>query len=325
MSRLPVFAFLLMLFNSCSNNQSAPPAVKSGFDFQTFSKPYGAAQVPYELSDSVLLRNKDTSRIDPELLKPFIADSILKKMFGKITGIRFIPMQRLLSKKGDRYFITKAVSGVRTASLLTVFAKNSDTAVSMLFLAPDSDPATDQSTTLDNAYSVSKNIVRKTKDGVPAEGKEVYAYNAAENNFTLIMTDVLDEKPRDLINPIDTLPRKSKYAGDYVKDKKNIVSIRDGRTPKELTVFVHFEKEDGACTGELKGTLFLTSTTTAVYRQGSDPCVLDLIFSGNSVSLHEEEGCGSHRGLQCEFSGSYLRKVAPKPKAAPRKRTPNSK
>jgi hypothetical protein len=116
----------------------------------------------------------------------------------------------------------------------------------------------------------------------------------------------------EVINPIDTLPRKNKFSGDYVKDKRNFVSIRDGRSSKELLLFIHIEKGD--CTGEIKGSLILTSSSTAVYRQSGDPCQLSLQFGSNSVSIKEDGGCGAHRGLDCSFDGTFKRKKEAKSK-----------
>ncbi len=43
------------------------------------------------------------------------------------------------------------------------------------------------------------------------------------------MTDALEDKVTELLNPIDTFLRKHKYAADYGSGKLNLVSIRDGR------------------------------------------------------------------------------------------------
>lgn len=289
------------------------------FNYETFSKHYATATLPYQLTDADLLKNKDTTRIAAAQFSPFVPDSIKKKLFGKTSGIRYIPIQKIENQKTESYFITKAVSGSKTAALLTVFDKDKKFGASFTFLAPDANTETTQASTIDKAYSISRNITRKGKNDVSVEGKDVYAFNAAINGFTLIMTDVLDEQAQELINPIDTFPRKHRFSGDYIKNKKSIVSIRDGRTPSELNMFVHFEDEEG-CTGELKGTLFFTSTTTAVYRQGGDPCVLEARFSATSVTLREEEGCGSHRGLKCAFDGSFPKKDAVKQKNAKKKK-----
>jgi hypothetical protein len=319
MKQLGLMLLLLVTIGCGNNKNDQPDEEESGFDYEMFSQRYAAASLPYQLSDTSLLKNKDTTRIAAVQFAPLVADSITKKLFGNTAGIRYIPLQRMESKNGEAYFITKAVHGAKTVALLTVFGKDRDTAASFPFLVPDADPSTTQLSTIDNALSVSRNVTRKGKDDVTVEGKDVYAYNAAINGFTLVLTDVLDEGIQELINPIDTLPRKHRFSGDYGRDKKNIVSIRDGRNAAELNVFIHFEKEEGECTGELEGTLLLTSTTTAVYRQGGDPCVLEFTFTPTSVTLREEEGCGAHRGLKCSFDGSYARKDGVKQKATKKK------
>jgi hypothetical protein len=122
------------------------------------------------------------------------------------------------------------------------------------------------------------------------------------------MIDQMGDRPSEMINPIDTLPRIHKWAGDYVKNKNNIVSIRDGRYENEIRFFIHINKNDGDCIGEVKGTALISSSVTAVYREGGDPCVLELRFTGSSVSLKELEGCGNHRGLNCPFEGTFPKK-----------------
>jgi hypothetical protein len=320
MKRLGFLLLLLAIFG-CGSKKNVKPDVENenAFDYETFSKHYAEVVLPYQLSDTGLLNNKDTTRIPPAQLELFVADSIKKKIFAKTTGIRYIPLQKIENKKGESYFITKVVSGSKKAALLTVFNKKRDSAASFPFLIPDANNNTIQVSTIDKAYAVSRNVTQTEKNGIIIEGKDVYAYNAAINGFTLIMTDVLDDKGQELINPIDTFTRLHKFAGDYIKNKKNLVSIRDGRNASELNMFVHFENEDGECTGELKGSLFFTSSTTAVYRQGGDPCVLEFRFTPTSVSLREEEGCGSHRGLKCTFDGSFPRKMPAKQKEGKKK------
>lgn len=310
-----VFGIVVML--GCSDNKSAESAeAETGFNYESFSKHYATGRLPYQLSDTALQRNRDTARIASAQLVPFVADSLIKHIFVKSTGIRYIPLQKVETPKSESYFITKAVAAGKTVALLTVFDKEHTKGATFPFLVPDADAGTAQISSIDNSFSITRNTNRRDKNDVLTEGKDVYAYNADANGFTLIMTDKLQDKTPELINPIDTLPRRNRYSGDYVKDKKNIVSIRDGRTASELQFFVHFEKDKGECIGELKGTLFMTSTTTAVFRPSGDPCVLDVRFTPTSVSLHEAEGCGSHRGLKCLFDDTYPRKGITRAKAA---------
>jgi hypothetical protein len=46
---------------------------------------------------------------------------------------------------------------------------------------------------------------------------------------------------------------------------------------------------------------------------------LSLTFSGNTVSLNEESGCGNYRGLDCPLTGSFTRKKEVKTKEASKK------
>jgi len=123
----------------------------------------------------------------------------------------------------------------------------------------------------------------------------------------------LEDRPTELINPIDTLTKKHKYAADYTSGKMNLVSIRDGRRPDRLNFFVHFEKGKD-CSGELKGEAIIRSANTAEYNKDGDPCKLKFIFSSSSVTLKEVEGCGSYRPLNCSFNGSFSKKKINKKK-----------
>jgi hypothetical protein len=125
-----------------------------------------------------------------------------------------------------------------------------------------------------------------------------------------------------VINPIDTLQKKSKFSADYIKDKMNIVSIRDHGEPGRLNFFIHIDRYNGDCTGELKGIANFTSANVAVYRQRGDACVLQFNFSSSSVTLKEVDACGAHRQLKCSFDGNFPRKKEPKSKA---QKKPSSK
>jgi hypothetical protein len=198
------------------------------------------------------------------------------------------------------------------------FGKDNKFAAAFPFLIPDNDPATSQVSMIDKSLSISKNVLKSQPNSLNAEGKDVFIYNSESRQFMIIMTDPLDDTNLELINPIDTLRKTHRFAGDYGKGKRNIVSIRDGRAPNQLMAFVHLENQDG-CSGELKGELLMTSATTAIYRQGGDPCVLQFRFSGNTIELQEEEGCGNHRGLDCAFTGTFPKKKEAKAKTSEKK------
>jgi len=312
------FVLFFCLLLGCNDKTGSTEGQKE-FNYESFSKLFAPANLPYQLTDIGLDKIKDTTVIRSPEFARFIADSVKNRLFYKGSKIKYYPLAKIQVPKGETYYVVKAVSGAKKAALLVSFDKEESYAATFPFLVPDGDASTSQSSSMDKSYTIARNVVRKKGTDIIAEGKDVYVYNNDAKQFTLIMTDLLDEKNADLVNPIDTLPRTRKFAGDYIQGKRNIVSIRNGRTAKQALAFVHLEKKDGECTGELKGELFFTSSSTAVYRQGGDPCVLQFSFTGSSVTLKEEQGCGNHRGLDCPMEGTFSKKKEPKPKPAVKK------
>lgn len=284
---------------------------ENGFSYEKFSELFPSQQVSYQLTDADLLSNKDTTSIRSAEFAAFISDSVKRKLFGKTGKVKYIALARVKAPKNTSYYIIKAVSGNKRVALLVPFT-NDQFDVVFPFLIPDSDASTTQTSTVDKSNAIIKGITQRKGGGEVAEGREVYQYVPEAKQFTLLLTNPLNNTA-ELINPIDTLPRKHKFSGDYLKNKRNYVSVRDGRSSNELLVFIHIE--DGDCSGEIKGTLLLTSSTQGIYRQSGDPCQLSFQFKSNSVTLKEGGGCGSRRGLDCSFNGTYPRKKETKPKS----------
>ena len=304
MLRLTIF-LLALFFLACKNKKSTEE--EAGYTYENFSQSFKNASLPFQLSDTLLLKNKDTASIRNTGFSSFIPDSITNKVFGKGIRIKYIPLWKLETPEGDLYYIIKVQSKNKKAAFLVIFNKEEELMGSFPFLIPEDKTSTTHVISIYKSYTISKIISLRQSNNTRAEGKDVYVLDRETKSFVLVMTDPLDERSLELVNPIDTLARLNKLSGDYIKDKKNIVSVRDGRKPNLLTVFIHIEKEIN-CMGELKGDATITSPTTAVYQQAGDPCVLQLNFSGSSVKLTELEACGSRRGSGCLFEGSYTRK-----------------
>jgi hypothetical protein len=281
-----------------------------------FSGRFTAVKLPYQLSDTALLGNKDTATLDAGLLAGMVPDSTLKSIFGKTSGVKYSPLAKLEEKNREAYYVIRATAGGKKAALLMVFDKSGNYSTTARFLVPDDNASTSQMSSIDKSYSITKATTLRNGTDVVGEGKEVLSYDAKEKRFGLIMTDLLNDNPEVLVNPLDTFPKTNRLAGDYFLNKKNLVSVRDGRHPNQILVYIHTENSEGDCKGELKGEFLLTGSTTAVYRQGGDPCILGLAFAGNSVSIKEESGCGNYRGLDCPLSGTFTRKKEEKPKEA---------
>jgi len=312
---------LSLFFIACSDNDKKPSTGNNGEELNNadFTNSFRKVSLPYHLTDTGLLANKDTMSIQYNTFETYIPDSLSKLLFKKPEKIKYIPLVRIEEKGKEKYFLVKAVSGNQKATLIIAFDKKNNYAATFPFLVPDSDPKTTQTSTIDKAYSISRNLSRRVSDDEVIDGKDVYAYNPESKSFILIMTDLLDDGSGELLNPIDTFKKTHPFAADYFRGEKNIVSIRDGRAENEILFFIHFENKDKKCKGELKGKAVFTSPKSAVYREGGDPCVLELHFASSSVTIKEVEGCGSQRGLDCKFDATFTKKKLPATKAANKK------
>lgn len=312
-------AALMIAMLSCKNGEEEKEKEKEQTSSQSLSDFFKKGSLPYQLTDTGLSKASDTTSLPPAVVSPLAGDSTLKKYFGA-ARVKYTALHKLTSKEKDAYYFIKASASTKKAAILLVMDKDDAFGAAYPFLLPDADPSTTQSTTLDKNFTITKSISQRSADGLTAEGKDVVAYDAASKSFSLIMQDALNDVPAELVNPIDTFRRTHALAGDYYGSKKNLVAIRDGRYPNQLLVYIHTENEAGDCKGELKGEFLLTTAKTATYRLGGDPCVLGLAFSGNSVSIKEESGCGNHRGLDCPLNGTFTRKK-PQPQKVPAKKT----
>ena len=305
MFRAGFFIFCLVCVGCKGRNGSDKDL--NGFSYEAFSSRFLSVSLPFQITDTDLFRNKDTALLHSSDVAGFITDSLKLKIIGR-SKARYYALAKFQRPKSEIYYVIKAVTAGKRVAFLSIFNRNEEFAAAFPLLISDGNFKVSRSASIDKFYSISRNIIRRSANGVSREGKEVYQYAPEKKKFILIMRDAMDDSEPDVINPIDSLMRKNRLSGDYVKNRRNFVSIRDGRHSNQLLCFIHFENETGECTGELKGDLLITSPNTAIYRQGGDPCVLSFQFTSNSVTLKEEEGCGSHRGIDCQFNGSFPKK-----------------
>jgi hypothetical protein len=309
-SRLITLISVVLLF-ACNHKKKFSLSGEEPVDIRDFIESFQSLAVPYEMADtSVSKKAGDTLRISHQVFSRLVPDSILNKVFAKEENPKIYPVGRMTAPNKGTYLLVKALSANHRAVFILCFDKRNNFIAGMPALQPDANPATRQFFSVDKRYTLSKSITRKNSNGSTSDGKDVYVLNEDSKSFLLIMTDALDEQKVELINPIEALPKKNKYSGDYVKDKRNLVSIRDNKRPNHMTFFVHFEEKNN-CSGELKGDAAFTSNNTAVYRSDGDICVLQFKFTTSSVSITELKGCGSHRGVECVFEGNFYKKKEP--------------
>ncbi len=306
----------LLLLTSCGEKKKPSLSGEEPVDKDDFVNSFELVKPTYEIADSILARKeKDSLLIGYKIFTQFVPDTILSKTFGKNSKPRLYMMKRVEVEKQETYLFTKAVLAEKKVIYILCFDNKNNFTAAMPLLRDDGNSSTTQVAGIDRRYSIYRTTYLKRPDGSTTEGREVYVFNADSKQFMLIMTDALDDRVREVINPIDTLSRKNKFSADYGRDKMNIVSIRDGNKPDKINFFIHFDRNNGECTGELKGVASFSKSNTAVYRQAGDACSLQFTFTSSSVSLKEMEPCGSHRGVKCSFDATYPRKKEVKKKA----------
>jgi len=310
--RYKLLLFVVILMIACKSKKvslSGDEPVEVG-DFIEF---FPDVKLPFQVADSNLLKKeKDSLLISYKVFTQFVPDSVVAKIFGRNVKPKIYPMGK--TEQDEKYLFAKALSGNKRTALLICFDQKDQFLAAMPLLTLDQSASTQQTGIVDSRYTISRSVIRRNADGSASEGKEVFVLNNAAKNFMLIMTDALDDRVTELTNPIDTLSRKQKYTADYGSGKLNLVSIRDGRKSDRLSFFIHFEKDKGQCTGELKGEAIIKSASVAEYRQSGDPCILRFNFTSSTVTIKELEGCGSRRGLRCSFDGVYPRQKVQKGK-----------
>ena len=318
--RYLLFLLVVILVIACKSKKvslAGDEPVEVG-DFIEF---FPDVSLPFQVADSNLLKKEnDSLLISYKVFTQFVPDSITLNIFGKNAKPKIYPMGK--TGKNEKYLFAKLLSGNKRVALIMCFDKKDQFIAAMPLLTLDQAAATQQTGIVDTRYTITRSVVRRNADGRTSDGSEVFVLNSAAGNFMLIMTDALDDKVTELVNPIDTLARKQKFTADYGSGKMNLVSIRDGRKSDRLSFYIHFEKDQGQCTGELKGEAIIKSPTVAEYREAGDPCVMRFSFTSSSVTVKEVEGCGSRRGLRCTFDGVYPRKKDQKSKAVRSKTKP---
>lgn len=270
--------------------------------FQDVSLPYNIAdtQINRKLPDSLLINNK--------VFLQFVPDTVYTKDYGKNAKPKLYALGKMAEEDKETYLLVKAATPEKQVGYILCFDKDKLFKAAMPIVRNNPDRNKSVTGSIDKRFTITTSETRKAADGQRYYKLNAYVYNNV-GVFTLIKIESNETiVPKEVYNPIDTLARKHKLSGDYVLNKKNFVSVRDGKDEKHLMFFAHFDGGKDECYGELKGEATLVKPNIAYYRQVGDACVLELNFSSNKVTLREEQGCGNYRGIKCVFTGSYPRK-----------------
>ncbi len=308
---LLVLLFCMLIF-ACKNKSRLAGDDKVAMN--DFVEAFSVSRLPYTLSDTGIQKIAAVDTISHGVFNQFVPDSLLTNPFGKERRLTLQPLARFGEKGKETYLTLMVRSKTRRVVYLLVFTKQSVFATGMLLLSSPDEANTYHTATIDNRMNIS--LQKEWASGNDLLfSRTIYAYNNA-GLLSVVMTETNDQSrvANNINNPLDTLPKKNKYSGDYVKSKTNFLTLRDGSTPDSYLFFVHFENDDDEpCNGEVKGELFLRTPTSGVFTEQGDPCVIDFTFADNKVKVKEQGSCGSHRGIKCFFNDTYTRKKEPKP------------
>ena len=222
-------------------------------DFLEFFEPL---KLPYGVTDTILKRKEpDAAAINYSLFTRLIPDSILIHLFGKTVHPHLYAMGKIKVPDAESYLFVKAATRDRRALYVLCFDKKNRFAAARPVLYSDNESGgVTARVDMDAKYTLTLLHQRKAADGQVVYHKDAYVFNE-DTGLLLILTESNEAKNKipPVYDPIDTLSRKHKFSGDYAQDKRNLVAIRDGRDPSRFLFFIHFEKDEGTCNGELKG------------------------------------------------------------------------
>ena len=311
-----VWICFLLIFSVSSCRQkpvslSGDEPVKADAFFAAFK----TISLPYYVADTNLAKLSDTTVIGYQVISQFVPDTLLKQLIPKDTkNTRFYPSGKI--EKGDETYILTEIKHHKTTSLVTfVFNKEKHYLDYLMLLDGKEDDEYLRSISINREPTFTISREKTTAANQFFYTRNGFAYTKKPEGFIAVINDTNEDlkKLNEIINPIDTLSRKNKWSGDYAVDKKNFISIRDGKNPSRYLFFTHFDKNENKCTGELKGDMLFTAPTKAIYKESGDPCVIDFVFRDNEVEVKEQGSCGNHRGIKCFFDDTYRKKKEPKP------------
>jgi hypothetical protein len=313
MRKCIVALVILTALFACKNKKVS---LKTGeqVELNDFVDAFPKTDLPFTVTDTNMQNVADTNTIDYSIFSQFAPDTVLLQPFGKDRKVTIYPAARFEAKDKEKYLVTYVRSKTKEAVYLIVLDNKNKFSAFLPLVSTSAEKGTVTTASIDKKFGININKDWKV-DEMMYYQRNTYAYNDV-GLFTLVLNETNDQrkKPETEVNPLDTFPKKNKFSGDYFKGKTNFISLRDGKNDQTYRFFVHFENEnEDKCSGELRGELFITSATTAVYKENGDPCVIDFTLTGNQVKVKEQGSCGNYRGIKCFFNDTYTKKKEPKP------------
>jgi hypothetical protein len=266
--------------------------------------------LPIRINDTNLVAFTDTIKIGRKALEQFLPDSVVDAIAPKLLKNASIFTVGKIEKETEYYLLLNNKDAKKQTVSVVAFSKKNVFLGYQVLTQFDLTQKGSQfygKTLLINkepTFLIEENKL-DPEQGLTNE-KKGWAYT--DQGFRLIYLDAnIKPEQKAILNPIDTLPTLNTYSGDYARDKKNFISLRDFGNTNKYQFFLHFEKKEGSCVGELKGLLnFIKNQAT--YSEKGDPCTIQFTITGNVIKIKEDGNCGNHRNMTCYFNDSYDKK-----------------
>jgi len=307
MNKIPlVILAICLLMAGCGKNKKKMSG-QDAVDIKDFIEFFDELSLPVILSDSLLKKkNTDSSFISDTIMNQFIGDTIFNDLYGKEKPKTYA-IGRFKNMDAETYLIIKTKGNINAFYALA-FTPEKKYSANMVLLSDGKKNNEINRVVIDSRYTFNLVDQYRDADGSINEFSQVYAYNNA-GMFMMILKDGLQKgEVLPIINPIDTLPAANKYSGNYGKDSRNFISIRDGKTPKDFQFYINMDKGPATdCQADLKGEAVFITKDSAVYSTKSDPCTIGFKFGSKSVRITETIICGNKRPADCSFNVTYSR------------------
>jgi hypothetical protein len=303
------FVAILFTFLFACKEEKKRSLANADLTLKEFIELTPVLNLPYTVFDSSLQKKEnDSIAISQNLFQSFIPDTVYKKHYPVTKNLKLYVLGKCTDGQNGNYIFLKSTVDKKRAVYLYNFNEANSYIGSTKLLDNLTPSKMSRYVRMDGRNNISYINEQRTTTGEFWTDETIY-YMDASGNMVLAMTNSTEDLSDELMgNPIDTLSRKHKFSADYSSDKKNLVSIRDGNTPKSFLFFIHFSKQNGECTGELKGEGEFIESNKGVFRDKNSSCEIQFTFSSGKISIKEANGCGSYRDITCFFEGSYLKK-----------------
>jgi hypothetical protein len=275
-----------------------------------FNAAFKNIDLPIRINDTNLVAFTDTIKIGRKALAQFLPDSVVDAIAPKLVKNSSIFTVGKIEKETEYYLLLNNKDAKKQTVSVIAFSKKNVFLGYQILTQFDLTQKGSQfygKTLLINkepTFLIEENKL-DPEQGLTHE-KKGWAYT--EQGFRLIYLDAnVKPEQKAILNPIDTLPTLNTYSGDYARDKKNFISLRDFGNANKYQFFLHFEKKEGTCVGELKGLLNFNKNQ-ATYSEKGDPCTIQFTITGNIIKIKEDGNCGNHRNMTCYFNDSYDKK-----------------